>query len=128
VRCCFEHACTMRRGPPRHSVLQTAPAQDVQDADAAALAGGAECMHAGAAECTHAHLELALARLKVHADAYTSELLALRRDFLACGRRGCDVAEAVEGMRQRARRADTLGDLAQYGLRRMVRHRRMCRF
>lgn len=87
--------------------MQTAPAQETSESS---IEGA----------CTAQELQSILGGLKAHADKYTTELLALRHDYLSCGRRGRDVEDAKEGMRQRARRIDTLGDLAAYGIRRMV--------
>lgn len=70
--------------------------------------------------CTAKELNSILERLKAHADSYTTKLMALRREYISCGRRGRDVEDAKDAMRQSARRIDTLGKLAAYGIRSMV--------
>jgi hypothetical protein len=72
--------------------------------------------------CTLDGLKNILERLKAHADSYTATLLALRKEYLSCGRRGRDVEDAKAVMWQQSRRADTMGKLAAYGVRSMVLH------
>nr|CAG9553000.1 UM005_0337.1 [Ulva compressa] len=72
------------------------------------------------AGCTPAALEAVLQELKAHSDQYVAELLALRADLLPMGRRGKDVEDAKDGLRIRAKRYDTQGELRAYGLRSMT--------
>lgn len=76
--------------------------------------------------CAAEELQGILEGLKAHADSYTATLLELRRDYLSCGRRGRDVEDAKDAMRQSARRIDSLGKLAAYGIRSMVPHPCFC--
>lgn len=73
--------------------------------------------HAG---CTPEALQAVLRELNAHSDRYVAELLALRGDYLPMGRRGKDVEDAKDGLRIRAKRYDTQGELRAYGLRSMA--------